>query len=353
MRIEIDCKQIVESERVKSDTTKVRNERIDAVRFWLVVIVIAVHVIMRQEFSDSKSFAVIWNSLNLFVIPLFVFISGYYSQKKDKKDFWTSILRLLEPLIIFHVIGMVFYIKHPLSIRSVLSPWYVLWYLLSLIFWRSILQIIPNKILRHKKMFLASAFCVSILAGFLPFDRVLSIQRTLSFMPFFFLGYYMKGRNIFLTDKLKLFCIGFLIVVLVILSFYPHRISDLLCATPYKSVYRVAVRVVFFAVAVPISLAFLNICPKSPCFARQGRMTMQYYIYHAFIIPPNSALIIPPLIATAHKMNIPFNLISATVILIGTVLAITVILKIPFVKILTNPSSLFVKRKKKNYNKHS
>ncbi len=320
--------------------TKVRNDRLDAVKFWLIVLVISAHVLMRKEFADSPSCAVVWNWLCIFDMPLFVFISGYYSRKKESKDFRSSILKLLEPLIVFHVIALVFYVKHPLSIRSILSPWYILWYLLSLIYWRCMLQMIPDKMLRHKKTILIVTFCISILSGFLPFDRILSLQRTLALMPFFFLGYFMKGRNVFLPDKYKLLCIGFLLVILAILFLHPHRNNYLLYATPYKSIYGAAIRVTAFAVAIPMAMAFMNACYTAPWIARQGRMTMQYYIYHALIIPPMSAPIIPPLIAIAATLNIPMTFATATGITMVTTFLIAVVLKIPYIKMLTNPSLL-------------
>lgn len=64
------------------------------------------------------------------------------------------------------------------SQKDALTPWWALQYLLSLIYWRLMLQIIPNKYLDNKKLI--------IIAGFLPLGRVLSFQRLLSFMPFSF-----------------------------------------------------------------------------------------------------------------------------------------------------------------------
>lgn len=317
---------------------------IDAVKFWLIVLVIAAHVIMRKEFADSTICPVLWNWICIFAMPLFIFISGYFSRKKDKKDFWPSIWKLLEPLAIFHIIALLLYVNS-LTIRTILSPWYILWYLLSLIYWRLMLQFIPDKILRYKKLVLVSTFCISILAGFLPFDRILSLQRTLSLMPFFFLGYYMKGKNFYLPAKYKQLCIMFLVVILAILFFYPHRISDLLYATPYKSIYGAAKRMIAFAVAIPMSIAFINVCYYTPWIARQGRMTMHYYIYHALIIPSNSAPIIPPLILIAAKMNIPMTFVTAVIIIIGVTLGIALVLNIPYIKMLTNPSLFFVKTK--------
>lgn len=124
-------------------STRVRDERIDAVKFWLIVPVIAAHVVMRKEFAGSAICAVLWNWLCTFDIPLFIFISGYFSRKKEKKDFWPSIWKILEPLIIFHIIGLFFYVDN-ISIKKILTPWFMLWYLLSLIYWRILLQIIPD-----------------------------------------------------------------------------------------------------------------------------------------------------------------------------------------------------------------
>lgn len=328
----------------KLKTPKVRDERIDAVKFWLVVLVITAHVVMRKEFAGSAICAVLWNWLCTFDIPLFIFISGYFSRKKAKKDFWPSIWKLLEPLIIFHIIGLFFYVDN-ISIKKILTPWFMLWYLLSLIYWRLLLQIIPDKILRHKRIILFITFCIGILAGFLPLNRVLSLQRTLALMPFFFLGYYMKGKNLYLPNKYKPFCAGFLIVVFAVLLFYPHRISYLTYATPYKSIYGAAIRMIAFAVAIPMSIAFINVCYYTSWTARQGRLTMQYYLYHALIIPPSSAIIIPPLIMIASRLNIPMSFTTAAIITIVITIGLSIVLQIPYVKTLTNPSIFFKKRR--------
>lgn len=180
----------------EQQTAKIRDERIDAVKYWLIVLVIAGHVFSRKGFIDSTACLVFEKWIYIFHMPLFIFISGYFSRKKNMKELWSSIWKILEPLIIFHFLMRV--IPHLISngadnllktICTICTPWWVLWYLLSLIYWRLILQLIPDNILKHAKLVLLVTLCVSILAGFLPFNRFLSLQRTLAFMPFFFLGY--------------------------------------------------------------------------------------------------------------------------------------------------------------------
>ena len=331
---------VFEGERTRPQVSKARDGRIDSVKFWLVVLVVTAHVMMRKEFAGSVVCAALWNWLCVFAMPLFVFISGSYSRKKDWRAFWSSIWKLVEPLIIFQVIGLAFYVSDPISLRTVLTPWYMLWYLLSLIYWRLMLQVIPEGILKYTKLVLITMFCVCILAGFLPFDRFLTLQRTLALMPFFFLGYYMKGRNLYLPDKYKPFCVAFLIVIFTILLFYPHRINDLKFASPYTNILGATIRMLVFGLSVPMSVAFINVCPHTRWTARQGTMSLQYYIYHALLVPPNSALIMPPLIVIAEKLAPPMTIVTAAIIIIAVTVGLSIVLRIPYIKSLTNPSSL-------------
>lgn len=318
-------------------TTRVRDDRIDAVKYWLIVLVIAGHVFTRKGFVDSTSCVILGEWIYIFHMPLFIFLSGYFSRKKDLKDFWPSLWKIIEPLIIFHVIISLPKILHGDTnhlIKTIFTPWWVLWYLLSLIYWRLMLQFIPSRVFRHTKIVLIGAFCLSLLSGFLPFDRFLSLQRTLAFMPFFFMGYYMRGKNLYLPGKYKTLCVLFLILMFAIPMFFPQCLGNLRHADPYGNIIDAVKRTCVFALSIPMSIAFLNVCYNTQWIAQQGRMTMQYYIFHA--------LIIPPLMIVVGKLDIPMTFATATIITLGIVLGIGLVLKIPYVKMLTNPS-LFLK----------
>lgn len=314
---------------------KQRNERIDSVKFWLIILVIAGHVFMRKEFCDSASCVVLYKWIYLFHMPLFVFISGYFSRKKDWRAFFASLWKLMEPLLFFQAIALLFYVQ-PFSVESVFTPWYALWYLLSLILWRMMLQIIPDNILNNSIIIIIIVtVCISILAGFLPWGKLLSIQRTLSFLPFFLLGYYMRGKNLFLPDKYKPLCIVYLILMFTLPLFLSQYLGNLSYASPYGSAFGAVNRIFLFCLAIPMSIAFINVCNNKPRIAQQGRLTMQYYIYHA--------LIIPPLISIVDKQNIPMSFVTAGVITIGITLGIGLVLNFSIFKKFTNPSSLIIK----------
>ena len=327
-----------EKEMEVQQTLTVRDDRLDSVKYWLIVLVIAGHVFTCREFADSKACVVLGKWIYIFHMPLFIFISGFLSRKKDKKNFLPSIWRILEPLIIFQVLTIIPRILNKDFVNAfviALTPWHMLWYLLSLVYYRLMLQFIPDKLLRHKKLILTCTFCISILAGFLPFDRFLSLQRTLAFMPFFFLGYYMRGKNLYLPNKYKPLCILFLILMFAIPLFFPQYLS-LKHADPYGSVFVAVKRMITFVFAIPMSIAFINICYNTPWIAQQGKLTMQYYIYHMFML-----LIV---MVAVGMLKIPMSFATAVIITLGIIFGLGAILKLPYVKELTNPSLFFVKR---------
>ena len=263
-----------------------RDERLDSVKYWLMILVIAGHVYSRSQFSESQVCTAIWKWIYMFHMPLFVFISGRFSHKKDKKSFQKSIWKILEPLIVFQFVMCVFdfVLNGSVALNRILTPWWVLWYLLSLTCWRLLLQLLPSKILNKSGVVLVVTFCISLSAGFLPFGRFLSVQRTLSFMPFFFMGYYMKENNIFIPDRFRLLSLVFLSLTILVPLFTPNILGDLNQAEPYNGTTGLLSRVFVWIFSIPMSLAFLNLCPNTAWVSKQGRFSLQYYIYHSVII---------------------------------------------------------------------
>ena len=330
-----NCEQIsIGGGRDKPQTQKVRDERIDSVKYCLIVVVIAGHVI---EYSETMTSIIVWKWIYIFHMPLFIFISGYFSRKKDK-ELWPSIWKLLEPLIVFQSVAIITKLINggETSFRDILTPWYVLWYLLSLIYWRLMLQVIPESILRNAKLILPTAFGISILTGFLPIDNFLSLHRTFAFLPFFFLGYCMRGKNLFLPKKYQPLCFLFLILMVAVPLYYPQYLGILTHSIPFGSIYdgglyNAAKRMIVFSLAIPMSIAFINVCPNNPWIARQGRLTMQYFIYNA--------LAIIPLIVITMELNIPMSFVTAIIYTIVLTVGLGIASRLTYFTKFTNPSS--------------
>lgn len=127
-----------------------------------------------------------------------------------------------------------------------------------------------------------------MLAGFVPFGRTMSFQRTFAFYPLFVLGYYLKDwydklRNI---PKLVPVAVVLLYAALIVFTSVPP-ISALLQRTPYDTanlVMSMLSKGFFYVWTIPISLSVISLFPDIKYFAKEGSYTLFYYMYHMFFV---------------------------------------------------------------------
>lgn len=170
-------------------TDSKRNPYFDTIKFILIFLVVFGHLL-----ESKMGHSLLCNEMHAFIylfhMPLFIFISGYFSNKCDSNKFWKSELRLFETLAVFHV-GSLLYklaINHTLGLSDLVIPGFGSWYLLSLMCWKAVLQFLPEQWLKPLPLLTAS-LAISLLGGFVPIGGAFSIQRTLSLFPFFAAGY--------------------------------------------------------------------------------------------------------------------------------------------------------------------
>ncbi len=127
-----------------------------------------------------------------FHMPLFVFVSGYFSRKKD--SFWDSTKRLIILYLIFNTAYILLDIAlgESLTFRRVLTPSFALWYILSLIIWRMLIQILPDKALSSPTLVIPMSVLLALAAGFIPIGTPMSFQRTFVFLPFFYIWLFCE-----------------------------------------------------------------------------------------------------------------------------------------------------------------
>lgn len=335
----------VVSVNVKHDICNKRNERIDSIKFFLMLLVIAGHVLSQIDTLWPSDYSrVAWQWIYIFHMPLFIVLSGYFSHKKSIKGFFSSTLRLLEPLLLFQIAYII--INQAFSISDILTPWWILWYLLSLIFWRIMLQFIPQRILEREKTVVYVTFAIGIVAGFLPLTKILSLQRTFAFLPFFFLGYYARKKNLinkYLEHKshsILFFSILFLVSTIIIPYLSPRFLGDLRQSMPYHSIYSMFCRLFVYCLSIPMAISFIIVCPHNNTFAKQGRYTMQYYLLHS--------LFVICLIQLLQAINQPLAT-SFVAALLYTFLIVAIIWGLsylPFFDKITNPLLFFLEKRK-------
>lgn len=327
---------------------KQRDNTWDVLKFFLIVLVILGHWLY-NNMKDNAINCVVYNFRGLFTIPLFVFISGYFSRKKERKAFFNQMLHLLETYIVVQVLYVAssyFLLHKPFSWAVIYTPNYAAWFLLSLVFWRVLLQIISEKYL-NSELIVPICVAVSLVAGFIPIGIELSIQRTLAFSPFFFCGYYLRNRVEFgsATSKMKWVsaCV-FLAVFVGSCIFLNRDISFIIwCSSnyysPHYSVWTLLLfRLFFLVIAAMMVFCILIVFPKqkkASIWGSMGKDTLYYYVYHVLVMRVGIVLI--------HHFNLSLALPAMILYTILTVVLIYFLVKISFFRNILNPISTSVR----------
>lgn len=262
----------------------------DNLKAVLIILVVFGHVMERFGLFP-KIRCVIYT----FHMPLFIFISGYFSKDTTNKEN-KLVKNLLIPFFLFNTIYMLtiescYYttFKERLINLNIFRASYLYWYLISLFIWR-----ILTKYIIKFKYSMVILFILSLYIGLInDAGRFLSISRTTAFFPFFMLGYYTnkeyieKIRN--MNKKIAIFILIILISITFILANKFINADLFFNAQSYKAsgvgIFRgIFVRIYQFIVATVISICLINvISSKNNWMSIMGSKTVSIYILSPFV----------------------------------------------------------------------
>lgn len=273
---------------------KERNPYYDSLKFVLISLVVLAHV-----FEPTKNNSVVninltlYNWINLFHMPVFIFLSGRFSGISDRQRYKKGIIKLLETYIIFQSIWLVYLrvTSDNLTLSDYLTPWYIMWYILSLAFWRLIVYLFLDKIKENPIIWISASSLLGILVGFVPIGVLFSFQRTFAFLPFFVIGFCTRDYDV--MKSIRRMPVVLAIIVIIVSFFLLYPIEERMpiayvftCAFPYTEfstkAYVFLLRAIFYIAAPCVSIAVVRLIPSVKRFANWGRQTMFIYIYHAF-----------------------------------------------------------------------
>ena len=178
-----------------------RNCLFDNLKCLLIFLVVYGHFIENfQSIYASESTRIAYQFIYLFHMPGFVFVSGYFARKGDGKIFEKVLLNQIVPLFFFQLVFEIFHyvVFHEFSGKTLdLAPYWILWYLLSLAFWR-----ISFQLLYKIRFLLVISVVFALVAGMVnSIGYPLSVSRTVVLFPFFVLGNIFKENGI--VEKIK------------------------------------------------------------------------------------------------------------------------------------------------------
>lgn len=260
------------------------------ISFWdnlkgiLIILVVVGHFL--YGYCDTGHSKYIVNTIYMFHMPAFVFVSGYFA-KRDSTRSKLSVCRLAVAYVIFNMVMLLFnLVQSGLCNVSLLYPYNSMWYILSLIVWRFIAK--PLSKVRH---IMPVCIIAALLVGYwAEFDNLLSICRTVAFLPFFMAGYRLsiqKATEIIRNRRLKEYVAGvFILIVSIIASIsmvYDYGMpTDVYLMQSYTSGAEILYRMMIFAVAAMYIVGLIYVIPdrKIPLLTVCGTNSLAIYLLH-------------------------------------------------------------------------
>ena len=262
---------------------------IDYLKSFAMLLVVWGHFL--ECFSSSFSH-ILYQTIYMFHIPLFVFISGYLSKFKIR-DLIKFAIVYLNFHFLYGILGCL--LNNSFSINfDVFTPYWLLWYLVSLMIWKLTLPLLDKIPQKHYAFAMVLLFLLGIYVGANRYiNRFFSMSRSIAFYPFFALGYLNKKSNVFgFNLKLK----GWVKVVLtitILLNFgvlvWCNKFSDyaLYMADPYTGVGHSALTrlvIYIFAFAMVVLLTSYSFTKENKLVKFISKNTLVIYLLHGFVV---------------------------------------------------------------------
>ena len=270
-----------------------------------------------------------------FHMPLFIFVSGYFTNIHDNRKFWRGIILLTESYLVFTILHICIMLIQGGSIGLDIFyvPRWTLWYLLSLIWWRFMIHFTPNGVRDKHLMLVFLSVVLCLVAGWIPLGKELSFQRTFYFLPFFVFGYVAKQRNTTLTIN-PLFAA--LVLLIVWMVFFVFQWNNIILLQQFDNMHygpatrTFIIRVALLVLASCMSVCFLSIVPrKEKSWTRFGRDTLFIYMWHSVILSWRYNL--------RDFFNLPTTLPFCIIYAVVVLLIIYLLRKMTFFNWLLNP----------------
>lgn len=273
----------------------------DNIKGLLIILVVAGHF-MHPVHNDNEVLSALFDVIYLFHMPLFIFLSGLFAKGayRDGRLNWNriisfAILGFIYQALLLAINGTL--LEHPKRLLLFTSaPWYLIgmawWYLAT-----------PLLARLAPPIGVLASIAVSMASGFIDLSNgLLAISRSLAFLPYFTLGYYLKPSSLKNLGKQRALWLAVAGAALIALlrAVDPHAFDWFFQMVygdnPFESAGAVGVlpagsptagafaKLTTMCIAGVFALAVLKLIPRRRSrLTALGERTLQVYVLHRLI----------------------------------------------------------------------
>jgi fucose 4-O-acetylase-like acetyltransferase len=311
-----------------------RDAYFDNVKFFLILLVVLGHIweVFR---SDSLAADAAYTVVYGFHMPVFVFVSGYFSRgfMRSTDKFRVIFPTLILPYAIFNVLyrlQLVFINGNDFRAHDLFRPQFLMWFLVALVLWR-----LSAPLWSHLRHPVAVSVALCLIAGSWSFNSDSTLCRAAALLPFFVLGLTVSTERVAALRSrgwTRWAGGGLLLAALPVayvwesgkvLPKIEHGV--LLWNRGYEhmdfsALEGMSYRVLALALAAVLGAAFLAAVPRGQAwYTRMGTRTMYVYLLHGLVVKTLQYAGV----LDGHFLRTPAGLVSLTLggLALGVLLA--------------------------------
>lgn len=269
-----------------------RYPALDHARFVLIALVVIGHLM--EQLADSGPFAAaLYRWIYLFHMPAFVLVSGAVSKADlTRRRAFALATCVLLPYVVFQTLYPAWDAWLSGSgdwSQGYLTPYWLLWYLLSLASWRVLLPLFARL-----KFALPLAVIIALAAGMAPWiGYPFSLSRTLVFFPLFLLGHRIGARRLQQLGGVpaRRFAAAMVLAAAAAGAWFLRDLDPewLYASMDYASLgiapfAGAMTRLALLTASTLCALSVLTLVPRRARHAGFGRRSLTAYLVHGFLV---------------------------------------------------------------------
>ncbi|GGC70837.1 acyltransferase family protein [Undibacterium terreum] len=269
-----------------------RSASIDNIKGVLIFFVVFGHFI-EMHITNDHFLRSIWIFIYSFHMPMFALVSGMFSKSTmQERDTSQLVKNIVVPLIAFEVLyeAVEFFLKGKLSIYSgLIAPYWMLWYLLSLLSWRLLLPLFARL-----QFPVIAAIVLAMVATYSEhIGYTLSLSRTLNYFPYFLLGWSMHANAFSRIPKKMAWLSGLVVAFALAASFLMKANFDYRWLYGSYSLHRLGManltgsvyQAMLYLVSGAVGLAFLHLLVQRDLgLSNVGKRSMYVFLWHGLAL---------------------------------------------------------------------